>query len=164
MTIDEETIYFLDTSVLVKLVTSEHDSGAVRDYVFAHGPRYTTALCFAEALGVLKGKRFRRKLTDLNQDEYETATHALVALLKSLVINIEPIDVTDHATMFEALDLSRKYEIDLADTIQIVALRQCNVVDATLITADAALADATLKEFANRRVRIWHPATGIRSS
>jgi len=52
------TVIFLDTSALVKLVVNEPDSDTLRRFVNAHSPRYTPSLCFAEALGVLKGKRF----------------------------------------------------------------------------------------------------------
>ncbi len=55
------TFFWLDASALLKLVLAEHGSEELRSVFQAAGCVYTTSLCFGEALGVLKVKRFYRK-------------------------------------------------------------------------------------------------------
>jgi len=47
-------IHMLDTSALIKLFLEEDGSDVLRKYYNVHSVFWTTALCFAETLGVLK--------------------------------------------------------------------------------------------------------------
>jgi predicted nucleic acid-binding protein len=53
---------YLDTSAIVKLFVAEDGSMALRSYLGQHAVLFTTSLCFAETLGVLKAKYLRKLL------------------------------------------------------------------------------------------------------
>ena len=55
------TFFWLDASALLKLVLAERGSEELRGVFQAAGCVYTTSVCFGEALGALKVKRFYRK-------------------------------------------------------------------------------------------------------
>lgn len=54
--------HYLYTSAIVKLFVVEDGSLALRNYIGQHAVLFTTSLCFAETLGVLKAKYVRRLL------------------------------------------------------------------------------------------------------
>ena len=66
---DYKPIYFAETSALVKLLIDETGSEILRQFLAAEGILYTNALCFGEAFGVMKRKRFKEKT--LTQEQYE---------------------------------------------------------------------------------------------
>jgi len=144
------TIYFLDASALVKLVIQEDGSPALSEFIEKGGPFYTTLICFGEALGVLKRKRFAKNGV-LTQEAYIATTNYLRSLFTSNVVHLEGPEITAHAVFFESADLSDKYGIDLSDALQIVTVRASRIVGATLITADEALANAARAE----RIIVW---------
>ncbi len=139
------TIYFLDASALVKLVLLEEGSGVLKSFVERAGPFYTTSLCFGEALGVIKSRRFRRH-PEIDQAAYIRATHYLRSQLVSGIFKIQEADLIDNAVFFQAADLSDKYGIDLSDALQILTVARSHTVGATLITADEGLARAARAE------------------
>ena len=91
--------YLLDASALVKLVVDEPGSKAL-----ALRPQpsvsYTTTLCFVEALGVLKAKRFFRNQS-LSEEQYLAACEGLVALVRNCTVAIEEVDITGITTTIE---------------------------------------------------------------
>jgi predicted nucleic acid-binding protein len=138
------TIYFVDASALIKLFLEEKGSGELRQFVAQCGVIYTTALCFGEALGVLKRKRFVEK--SLSQDQYIRVSNNLRAHVTSNVIKfVKGGDLNNLHIFFEAADLSDLHEIDLSDALQIVLVRRSKVVGATLISADKRLVEAARK-------------------
>ena len=140
------TIYFADASALVKLFVKEDGSTALREFLGKQGVFYTTLLCFAEALAVMKRKRFFEQPA-LSQEQYISATNMLRASIKSRQIKFaEKGDLTEPHVFYKAADLSDKYSIDLSDALQIVVVRRSRIVGATLITADGDLAEAARAE------------------
>jgi predicted nucleic acid-binding protein len=140
------TVYFADASALVKLFVKEDGSTALREFLDKQGVFYTTLLCFAEALAVMKRKRFFEQCA-FSQEQYISATNILRASIKSSQIKFaEQGDLTEPHVFYEAADLSDKYSIDLSDALQIVVVRRSRIVGATLITADRDLAEAARAE------------------
>jgi len=138
------TIYFTDASALIKLFIEEKGSTELRRFVSQCGVIYTTALCFGEALGVMKRKRFFEK--SLSQDQYISASNNLRAHISSNIIKfVEGGDLTNRDIFFEAADLSDMHEIDLSDALQIVLVSRSKIVGATLISADKGLVEASRK-------------------
>jgi predicted nucleic acid-binding protein len=151
-------IYFLDASAMVKLVLEEIGSQALIVFFDKNESFYTTSLCFGEALGVLKSKRFHKKR--ISQEVYISTTYKLCSFIKDRRILIEgesknkneepparhPGSLLEPAIFFKAADTSDKYQLDLSDALQLVMVRESNVVGATLITADEQLAAAARAE------------------
>ncbi len=125
------------------MLLRESGSAELADFLRGKEPYYTTSLCFGEALGVLK-RKWRYK--EISQNEYVNEAHMLRAWITGRVVKLLPIDITDLPTFYEAADLSRKYAIDLSDSLQIVALKRSGLADAVLITTDGDLVKATRTE------------------
>jgi len=152
-----ETIktHLLDTSALVKLVVDEEGSENVRKYFAEKSVFWTTSLCFAEALGVLKVKHYYRK--EITQEVYLAGSEELVAHLRNGSISIEEVDITQISTFNEVEKISKLHSLDLADAFQIVTLKKGfpssleGDSKTILITGDKKLAKAARKE----RLRAW---------
>ena len=142
--------HFLDTSALVKLVVDEDCSEKVRSYFNSETVFKTTSLCFAEALGVLKAMRFRRK--KISEPKYLSASEQLVGYIRTGKISVEEVDITQRDIYDEVERISEKYQIDLVDAFQIVTLKKgflsiCgDDSKSMLITSDSELAKAAKKE------------------
>ena len=154
-----ETIrtHLLDASALVKLFLSEDGSETLRGYFYSRSVFWTTSLCFAEVLGVLKRKYLSKK-EDLTKEEYLAASEDMVAHIRGGTISIEEVDITQLAIFNEVEKIVEKYPIDLADAFQIVTLKRGFPSSLTedsktiLITADGGLAEAALSE----GLRVWN--------
>jgi predicted nucleic acid-binding protein len=148
------TLYFLDASALVKVFIRERGSFQLRAVLAKEQPFYTTSLCFGEALGVMKRKRFLEKPARLTQDEYENAINFLRSYVKDNVIKLddEPSNLTNFHVFSEAADLSRKYQVDISDALQLVWLLRCGIIGVTLVTADRKLAEAARTE----KISVWN--------
>ncbi len=144
--------HYLDASALVKLVidSPEEKDGreSLRRYVYSNSSFYTTSLCFAEALGVIKVKYWNKKKISMEQYLYAFCR------LYNFTINEVPIG----ASYPEMERIVRLYNIDVADAMQIVTLKN-GMFSALgqgsktiLITADKALAEAADKE----GLRVWN--------
>lgn len=152
-----ETIrtHLLDTSALVKLVVDENGSERIRKYFTEKSVFWTTSLCFAEALGVLKVKHFYRK--EITEEKYLSASEELVAHLRNGSISIEEVDITQISTFNEVEKISKSYSIDLADAFQIVTMKKGfpssleGDSKTIFITGDSDLAQAAIKE----GLRVW---------
>jgi predicted nucleic acid-binding protein len=80
--------HFLDTSAMIKLVVDEEGSAVIRGYQSIGSVFWTTSICFAEALGVLKVKYFYRK--EISKEKYLASTYDLVSRLKNNDIILQP--------------------------------------------------------------------------
>ena len=72
-------ITYFDASAAVKLAVKEHGYENVCNHFQKHRRHYMTSLCFAEALGALKGK-VRRK--ELSREGYFDACYLLISYLR----------------------------------------------------------------------------------
>jgi predicted nucleic acid-binding protein len=152
-----ETIrtHLLDTSALVKLVVDEDGSDRIRKYFAAKSVCWTTSLCFAEALGVLKVKHFYRK--EISREKYLSASEELVANLRNESISVEEVNITEISIFNEVEKISKSYAIDLADAFQIITIKKGFPSSlegdsrTILITGDSDLAKAAI----NEGLRVW---------
>ncbi len=152
-----ETIrtHLLDTSALVKLFVDEDGSERIRKYFGAKSVFWTTSLCFAEALGVLKVMHFYRH--QITEEQYLSASEELVAHLRNGSISIEEVDITQISTFNEVEKISKLYSIDLADAFQVITMKkgfpsslECDS-KTIFITGDSDLAKAAK----NEGLRVW---------
>ena len=157
-------IHYLDASAIVKLVLNERGSAELRQYFGKESNFTATSLCFAEALGVLKVKRFNQKrMTD---EEYFSGCDELMAYVAGGTIEIEDIELNDRSVFNEVERLARKHNegkpkdktIDISDAFQIVSVKgnyfsRFPDTDSKpiLITGDQALANAARGE----ELRVW---------
>jgi predicted nucleic acid-binding protein len=148
MKLEYAPTYFADASALVKLVIKEPGSRELRHLLDQHGLFYTTLLCFAETLGVLKRERLKSKLS---QGRYIGAANNLRTLVMSGCIKFEHADLTDPQIFYQAAELSDGHSIDLSDALQIVSVSRSHLLRAILITADKDLAEAARKE----GIQVW---------
>lgn len=146
-----EKIYYYDASVLVKLFLNEDGSNVVRQHRRnpEHKlPFYTTSLCFAETLVVLKMKYVRKEIT---QEQYLDAGDYLISCIREEDIQIANIDITDEKIFEEVEEIVSHHNIDISDAFQIVTIKQDYSskelqMPAILITADRGLAKAARAE------------------
>lgn len=148
--------HLLDASALVKLVVEEDGSKNIREYFDANSVFWTTSLCFAETLGVLKVKHFYRN--EISKEKYLTASEEIVAHLRNGSISVEEVDIMDILTFNKVEKISKLYSIDLADAFQIVTLKKgfssslAGDSKTILITGDSDLAEAARQE----GLRVWN--------
>ena len=151
-------IHYLDASAIVKLFIEEEGRNALRTYFGKESSFFTTSLCFAEALGVLKVKRYYKK--EISDEEYFCACDILLAFAADQTIEVEDIELKDRLVFVEVENLVKKYNwsIDVSDAFQIVSVKRnyfsrFDESDSKpiLITGDQALAKAARKE----NIRVW---------
>ncbi len=148
-----ETIrtHLLDASALVKLFINEDGSDTLKEYFNSRSVFWTTSLCFAEVLGVLKRKYVSNK-EDLTEEEYLAASEDMVAHIRNGTISVEEVDITKLEIFNEVEKIVEKYSIDLADAFQIVSLKKgfpsslSGDSKTILITADKDLAESSESE------------------
>ena len=156
-------IHYLDASAMVKLFVDEEGSQALRSYFARESESefYATSLCFAEALGVLKVKRFYRK--EISDEDYLTACDQLLAYAADEIIELEDVKIKDRLVFIEVERLVSKYQpkIDVSDAFQIVSVKDNffsrleNDSKPILITGDGNLAKAARQE----GIRVWDCVT-----
>ena len=139
----------------VKLAVKEPGYENVRHHFQKHRRHYMTSLCFAEALGALKGKVHRK---ELSREEYFDACYLLISYLREGRFHLDETLRIIPATFMEAENLAKKYDVDLSDALQILTVRDGQFRNWTggsktvLATADDALAKAAKKE----DLRVWN--------
>jgi predicted nucleic acid-binding protein len=139
----------------VKLVVDEDGSERIRKYFAAKSVFWTTSLCFAEALGVLKVKHFYRK--EISKEKYLSASEELVAYLRNESISVEEVNITEISIFNEVEKISKSFSIDLADAFQIITMKKGFPSSlegdsrTILITGDSDLAKAAIKV----GLRVW---------
>ncbi|MBN2482877.1 MAG: type II toxin-antitoxin system VapC family toxin [Candidatus Omnitrophica bacterium] len=143
-------VHFLDTSALIKLIVKEEGSGPIRDYFKNHSNFYTTAICFAETLGVLKTKCFYSNV--ISEKEYFSASYLLLAYLRNNSLSIKGDDIWDVNVYQEVEFLSKQYSLDISDAFQLCTMKRgifgklLGESQPILITADKNLAKAARAE------------------
>lgn len=148
-------ITYFDASAAVKLAVEEPGSAHVRQHFQKHYRHYMTSLCFAEALGALKGKVQRK---ELSLEKYFYACSLLIDCLRARRFELEETLKISPETFSETEKLAKKHGLDLSDALQLVTVRdgkfknwgwECKTV---LATADQALAKAAKEE----GLRAWY--------
>lgn len=146
--------HFLDTSAIVKLLFEEDGSKKLKQYRNSHSGFYTTSLCFAETLGVIKARHVRK---DIDHENYLRICHRFMMDITNKNIGIEEISITDQSVHHYVEKYAKDYGLDISDAFQLYTLKESFVKGfggdskAILITADEALADAARKE----NLRVW---------
>lgn len=144
--------HYLDTSAIVKLLVYEPGCEVVRDYFNKKSNFYTTSLCFAETLGILKAKRFHRKHPELSENQYLDACNDLMAHITYGSIGIDDIKINDREVFKEVENIAQRYSFDIVDAFQIYTLmegyfsRLTGESSPILITADDDLAEVAHNE------------------
>lgn len=148
--------HFIDTSALVKFFVYEEGSVNVRTYLGEQGVVAVTAITLAETLGVLKMKWLR---AELNQEEYLAASEELIVSVHNETIQIDDsVSISTAETFASAESLCKKYQLDLADALQLVVMKCGFFADLTgdsqaiMVTADSGLATAAR----NEGLRVWN--------
>ena len=140
-----KNVYF-DASAIVKLLIKDGSIASIDDartMFNGYGVvSRTTMICFAEALGVLKRKRFFPgggvALTAL---QYSGAIFEAYCMIgKGGLLQLDPMEI-EFATLDNSDTISTKYEIDHSDALQIASIKEWPI-DTYLCTADQGLADA----------------------
>jgi predicted nucleic acid-binding protein len=158
-------VHYLDASAIVKLFVDEVGSDALRMYFNNESHFFTTSICFAEALGVLKSMRFYRKMP-ITDEQYFCACEELLAYASDNTIKIEDVEIKDSMVFVKVENLVRKHNkdkpkdvtIDISDAFQIAAVQQNyfsrfdNDSKPILITGDSSLAEAARSE----GLRVWN--------
>jgi len=151
-------VHYFDASALVKLVADDPDEEpgreALRKYhrEYAH-PGYTVSFCVTEALGALKLKFLRKKISET---EYLRYVRNLLLVVDN-TFQIDELDVLLPVVSKEFEQLVGKYKLDFVDCLQVATLKhgKHRIFDgpskSILITADRELAKAARSENA----RVW---------
>lgn len=154
-----DRVHYVDTSVLVKLLVKEDGSDVLDEYMkeWYTSSFCITSLCFAEALGVLKLKRVKKKRPDhISEDTYFTGVDELRAYAATDRISLIDVGITDSVVFQEVETIARRHSLDVADAYQIVTVRRDYFsrfpeAQPILITADKKLAKAARAE----NLRVW---------
>jgi len=145
-----------DASALLKLYVPEERSKELRAYWHSEATRYTTSLCFNEALTLLKVCHFHRKTIDWA--EYKKATLDLCAWHGAVSKNVPELNFHSPEVFFATQRIAEKHGLDLSDAFQIHSVKEgffSNMSgDSTtiLVTADKKLAKAARAE----GLRVWN--------
>ena len=148
-------ITYFDASAALKLAVKEPGYENVRHHFQKHRRHYMTSLCFAEALGALKGK-FSRK--ELSTEGYFDACYLLIAYLRDGRFHLDETLKISPETFMEAEKLAKKYEVDLSDALQLITVRDgqfknwARASKTVLATADRGLLKAAEAE----GLRAWN--------
>ncbi len=145
-----------DASALVKIYINEDGSDIVQKYFNSEPTKYTTPLCFYEALNVLKVKHFYRK--EINAEEYHLASFNLTAWFSHIVKDIRDLNFLSPIVFKNVQQISKRYSLDLSDAFQILSVKEgffsglANESKTILVTADKKLSKAAEGE----GLRVWY--------
>lgn len=151
-------VKFLDTSALVKLFLDEEGSDRIKDYYRTSVGFCCAEMVFYETMSVLKSRLFKNN----NKNRYFESIKELKIMgwggRGTGKLEIEKIHISDHYVFKEVYDTAMKYDIDLADAIQIYAILKGRYSSlgpeskTVFITADAGLEEAAL----DNKIRVWN--------
>jgi predicted nucleic acid-binding protein len=145
-------IYYLDASALIKILIEEPRSEAIREFFSNESAFFTTSVCFAEVLGILKRKQFKKKKII----EYFDASAYLMGFVNDHKLIIDEVQISQDDIFTEVEAIARRHSIDISDAFQLVTIqRRFSLIDKEakfLITADRKLAKAARKE----GVKAWY--------
>ena len=111
-----------DASALLKLYVQEDGSDEMRTYWNREPTKFTTSLCFYEALTLLKVCHFYRKILDV--EGYKRATLDLCAWYGVVSENIPELNFLSPEVFFAAQRTAEKHKIDLSDAFQIHTVKE----------------------------------------
>ncbi len=150
--------HYFDASALVKLVADDPDDEPGRDvlrkYHQGHTSRYTTSFCITEALGALKRKFQRSRISEV---QYLTSVKNLIRTTENTFHIDDEVSILQPAVSSEFEQLVTKYKIDFVDCLQILTILRGKFCvfggpsQTILITADRELARVARAE----KVRVW---------
>ena len=94
--------HFLDASALAKLFFTEDGSDAVRNNIGKASVNYTTSLCLAELIGIIKCKWLYRKENQgkITKDEYLKISYELMGEIRNNTyqVNVLIFQIFRHLT------------------------------------------------------------------
>ncbi len=148
---------YLDASALVKLFLEEDGSDVIKNYIDSNSASafYTTSLCFAETLGVLKARNVRHKITN---SAYNQLCREFMDNVTAGRINIKDVGISGWKHYPEILRIAEENKLDISDAFQIVTLKHerfslfVGSSRPLLITADKELATVAQAE----GLRVWN--------
>lgn len=142
--------FFLDASIMVKLVADEKNSEQVRKcFNDVNSIFSTTNFCFFESLSVLKRKWCNK---EINQKEYRRYCRLLFAYKMENRIVIEEYPLKTLHDFGKLEHLTERYNIDISDCLQLLSIKEtilskfAEESETTLITTDKNLAKSAEKE------------------
>ena len=147
--------YYLDASVLIKLVVDEPDCDLIRKFFYKNTNFCTTPMCLAEAIGVLKRKWDSGEITS---DKYFGATRKLIINTWGNEIELDKMELLDPTVHSQVEQMAKKHSLDLSDAFQLWTILKgfysVLVQDSSsvLITADRKLEMAAQSE----KIRVWN--------
>ena len=145
-----------DASALVKLYINERGSDIIKDYFNSEPTKYTTPLCFYEALNVLKAKHFHHK--EISADEYHDAAFGLAAWFSHIARDMKDLDFLSPIVFNNVIEVAKRHSLDLSDAFQILSVKEgffSGLVDESktvLVSADKKLSKAAKEE----GLRVWY--------
>jgi predicted nucleic acid-binding protein len=157
-------VNYLDASALVKLVVEEKSSNAIEAYMKREWKSSfkATALCFTEALSVLKRKHHLKEndphYIKFDENTYFTAAEDLIGYVRyrndsiyTGQILLVDVAIADSNVFVEVEKIARCHSIDVIDAYQIVTVQRDYFskfpgLEPILITADKSLAKAARAE------------------
>ncbi|MDP3260247.1 MAG: PIN domain-containing protein [Thermodesulfovibrionales bacterium] len=153
MSIGVKVKYF-DTSAIVKLFIDEEGSEYFKNYYINNCNYCCTEMTFYEAFNVLKARLFKGN----TKEKYFKSVEDLAIMGWGGKLEIETIQMHDYSVFKEVNDIAIKYNIDVADAIQIYAIIKGKysffAADSktVLITADERLERAG----EDNKIRVWN--------
>jgi len=151
-------VKFLDTSALIKLFLDEQGSDRLKDYYNNHVSFCCTEMTFYEAMNVLKSRLFKSNKKNQYFESIKKLKIMGWGVTKRGKLEIEKIHITEHSIFKEVYYIAMKYDIDLADAIQLYAIsngrywRLTGESKTVLITADEGLERAAQ----DNNIRVWN--------
>ncbi len=145
-----------DASALVKLYINEQGSDIIKNYFNSESTKYTTPLCFYEALNVLKVKHFYRK--EISADEYHDATFSLTAWFSHIAKDIKDLNFLSPIVFKNVQKVAKRHSLDLSDAFQILSVKEGffsglgDESKTVLVSADKKLSKAAKEE----GLRVWY--------
>lgn len=149
---------YLDTSALVKLFLDEEGSDNFRDYYNNHVNFCCTDMTFYEAMNVLKARLFNGSKKNQYFESIKKLKIMGWGVTKRGKLEIETIHINDFNVFKEVYEIAIKYDIDVADAIQIYAILKGKFSVLTgdsktvLITADERLEEAAK----GNSMKVWN--------
>ena len=146
--------HMLDASALAKLFLEEPTSDVVRTYFAEHSVFLVTSYVVGEVLGILKRVHVKGGLPT---DQYLACSEELMAMLRNETLQVEECALSLREVFDETEKVARKYQLDIVDAHQLVALARSVVASlpgdsrAIFVTADQKLAEAATSE----GLRVW---------
>jgi predicted nucleic acid-binding protein len=156
MSIEDFKANYLDAVAAVKLVLKERGSDHLENYFNVRTGFFITSLCFAEALGVLKRKKLKRKLSE---KQYLDSCYLLLTYVRQNRIRIDDgIQISSLDVFAKTEEIIRRHKLDFSDSLQLVSVKHgrfsklARSSKTLLITADRDLASAAKTE----GLRVWN--------